>query len=204
MVDDGLHAATVRFLGDSERVVHRLARDPLMRSADERLRRLLEEADQLGPGPRPFEVGGIGHRSLERVAANGLFPNEVSSGGEEVGPELRVIRPRSREALRQGRRVHLEERAQESGPAVPVAGIADPAEHGDAREEEFRRHLDANKRPDVRLETGREGAMGPTNQPAIPKGNKGASVAMMSGNNHFPGFPAALTEVLAPNRKAKF
>src|SRR5438067_1289555 len=77
MVDDRLHAATVRFLGDSERVVHRLARDPLMRSADERLRRLLEEADQLRPGPRPFEVGGIGHRSLERVAANGLFPNRA-------------------------------------------------------------------------------------------------------------------------------
>src|SRR5439155_966062 len=112
---------------------------------DERLRRLLEEADQLGPGPRLFEVGGIGHRSLERVAANGLFPNEVSSGGEEVGPELRVIRPRSGEALRQRRRVHLEERAQEAGPAVPVAGIADPAEHGDAREEEFRRHLDGEQ-----------------------------------------------------------
>jgi len=127
MVDDRLHAATVRFLGDSERVVHRLARDPLMRLADERLRRLLEEADQLRPGPRPFEVGGIGHRSLERVAANGLFPNEVSSGGEQVGPELRVFRPRSREALRHRRRVHLEERAEESGSAVPVAGIADPA-----------------------------------------------------------------------------
>src|SRR5213080_4023136 len=125
MVDDRLHATTVRFLRDSKRVVHHLARDPLVRSADERLRRLLEEADQLRPGPRPFEVGGIGHRSLERVAGNGLFPNEVSSGGEEVGPELRVIRPRTREALRNCRRAHFEERAQESGPAV-AKGLAGP------------------------------------------------------------------------------
>src|SRR5881396_4138942 len=175
MVDDCLHAATVRFLRDSKRVVHHLARDPLVRSADERLRRLLEEADQLRPGPRPFEVGGIGHRSLERVAANGLFPNrspqaasrsDRSFGSSAQGP-ARPFATAGGSISRSARRSRVR--------PYPSRGSPIPRNTGTLVRKNFGGISAPNKRAYVRSMTGWQGAWDPTTQPAIPRRNKAAS-----------------------------
>ena len=64
--------------------------------------------------------------------------------------DLRIVGPWRGQRRGEGGRLHLQERAEQPGPAVSVGGISDAAKHRHAREEKLRRHL-ASEQPRIGL-----------------------------------------------------